>query len=97
MKLVYLRTSQILACDAKELRHKGSPLNNMTEGVEIEYPCLLNTVDVAMDEELVLEWSQAVVKNTPQKSQKGKNAYDQLEEAALKAKRARQQEGQRED
>ena len=91
MKLVYLSTSQILACDTTQLRHRGNPVNSITDGVEIGYPCLVNTVDLGIDEELVLEWSQAVVKPPP-KSAKGKNAYDQLADAAANAKRARQKE-----
>ena len=41
------------------------------------------------NEELILEWSQLAVKKAAPKSEKGKNAYDQLVEAAAKAKRAR--------
>ena len=47
------------------------------ETVSIQYPCLVNTVDLGADEELVLEWSQLAVKGTP-KSAKGQTAFDQL-------------------
>ena len=59
------------------------------EVCQIQYPCLVNTMDVGPNEELILEWSQLVVKG-PEKSEKGKNAYDQLVAAETKAKRARQ-------
>ena len=91
MKLVYLSTSKILACDTNALSVMGASVKSVTEVVQIGYPCLVNTVDVGIDEELILEWSQLAVK-APTKSAKGKNAYDQLVEAAAKAKRARQKE-----
>ena len=69
----------------------GVSVNSPCEVVQIGYPCLVNTVDVGIDEELILEWSQAAVKATP-KSVKAKNAYDQLADAAARAKKARKKE-----
>ena len=89
MELVFLSTSQILACDTNALSVKGASVKNVMEVVQIQYPCLANTVDVGVNEELILEWSQLAVKGPP-KSDKGKNAYDQLVAAENKAKRARE-------
>ena len=91
MKLVALSTSLILACDTNALSNMGGSVKSPYEVVQIGYPCLVNTVDLGIDVELVLEWSQAVVKPPP-KSAKGKNADDQLADVAAKAKRARQKE-----
>ena len=91
MELVFLSTSQILACDTKPLIELGSSVKSVMEVVQIRYPCLVNTVDVGLDEELILEWSQLAVKGAP-KSEKEKNAYDQLAETAAKAKKARLKE-----
>ena len=88
MELVFLSTSQILACDTNALSVMGASVKNVMEVVQIQYPCLVNTVDVGANEELILEWSQLAVK-APPKSDKGKNAYDQLVAAETKAKRAR--------
>ena len=92
MKLVFLLTSQILACDTNALSVMGASVKSVMEVVQIGYPCLVNTVDVGADEELILEWSQLAVKKAAPKSEKKKNAYDQLAEAAAKAKRAKQKE-----
>ena len=88
MELVFLSTQQILACDTEEMRTKGASVKNVMEVCQIQYPCLVNTMDVGPNEELILEWSQLAVKG-PAKSEKGKNAYDQLVAAETKAKRAR--------
>ena len=88
MELVFLSTSQILACDTNALSVMGASVKNVMEVVQIQYPCLVNTVDVGANEELILEWSQLAVKGT-RKSEKGQNAYDQLEADAKKSKRAR--------
>ena len=88
MELVFLSTSQILACDAKALIVKGASVKNVMEVALIQYLCLVNTVDVGANEELILEWSQLAV-TAPRKSEKGQSAYDQLEADAKKSKRAR--------
>ena len=88
MELVFLSTSQILACDTNDLKLKGASVKSVMEVVQIQYPCLVNTEDVGANEELILEWSQLAVKATP-KSDKGKNAYDQLVATNLKDERAR--------
>ena len=89
MELLFLSTSQILACDIKTLVEKGASVKPIMEVALIKYPCLVNTVDIGPDEELILEWSQVAVKG-PAKSDKGKNAYDQLLAVQSKAKKARQ-------
>jgi hypothetical protein len=90
MELVFLSTQQILACDTDDFRtKKGASVKNVMEVCQIQYPCLVNTMDVGPNEELILEWSQLAVKG-PTKAEKGKNAYDQLVAAETKAKRARQ-------
>ena len=58
---------------------------------QIQYPCLVNTMDVGPNEELILEWSQLAVKG-PAKAEKGKNAYDQLVASEKTAKKAKQGE-----
>ena len=89
MELVFLSSQQILACDTGDFRtKKGASLKNVMEVSQVQYPCLVDTMDVGPNEELILEWSQLVVKG-PTKSDKGKNAYDQLVAAETKAKRAR--------
>ena len=89
MELVFLSTSQILACDMKDLVAAGASVKPIMEVAQITYPCLVNTVDTEPDEELILEWSQLAVKG-PEKPDKGKNAFDQLLAVATKAKKARQ-------
>ena len=89
MELVFLSTSQILACDIKTLVEKGvKSVKPITEVAVIQYPVLVNTVDMRPDEELILRWSQQGVKG-PTKSEKEKNAYDQLLAVQSKAKKAR--------
>ena len=61
MALVFLSTSQILACDANALSVKGASVKNVMEVAQIQYPCLVNTVDVGANGELILEWSQLAV------------------------------------
>ena len=89
MELVFLSTSNILACDTKALVEKGASVKNVIMPTQIQYPCLVNTMDVGPNEELILEWSQLAVKG-PAKSEKGKNAFEQLQASETKAKRARQ-------
>ena len=89
MELMFLTTNQILALDTKALSDKGASVKSVMEVVQVQYPCLVNTVDLGINEELILEWSQLAVKGPP-KSDKGKNAYDQLVAAETKAKRARE-------
>ena len=92
MELVFLPTSQILACETKALKDRGASVKSVMEIVTIQYPCLVNTVDLGADEELVLEWSQLAVQGTP-KSAKGQTAFDQLEREEMKKKKARLKEG----
>ena len=92
MELVFLPTSQILACEVKPLKKRGAPVTSVMETVSIQYPCLVNTVDLGADEELVLEWSQLGVKNTP-KSAKGQSAFDQLVQDERQRKMARLKDG----
>jgi hypothetical protein len=89
MELMFLSTSQILACEVNPLVKAGASVKPIMEVAQITYPCLVNTVDIGPDEELILEWSQVAVKG-PAKSEKGKNAYDQLLAVQSKAKKARQ-------
>ena len=89
MELLFLSTSQILACDIKTLVEKGASVKPIMEVALIKYPCLVNTVDIGPNEELILQWSQVAVKG-PAKLDKGKNAYDQLLAVQSKAKKARQ-------
>ena len=70
MELVFLSTSQILACDIKALAEKGASVKPVMEVAQIQYPCLVNTVDIGPNEELILEWSQVAVKG-PAKIDKG--------------------------
>ena len=65
----------------------GASSNSVQEIALIQYPCLVNSVDVEKDEELILEWSQEAVL-APKK--KKKDDYDQLSAAASKAKKSRQ-------
>ena len=58
------------------------------EVAQITYPCLVNTVDIEPNEELILKWSQQAVK-APPKAQRQKNAFDQLKDSEAKAKKAR--------
>ena len=51
MELVFLSTSQILACDIKTLVEKGASVKPIMEVALIKYPCLVNTVDIAPNEE----------------------------------------------
>ena len=88
MELVFLSASKILACDIKALSKKGASVKNVMEVAQIQYPCLVNTMDVGLHEELILEWSQLAVKG-PANSEKGKNAYDQLVASETKAKKAK--------
>lgn len=88
MKLMFLSTSQILACEIRDLVEAGASVKPIMEVAQITYPCLVNTVDIKPDEELILEWSQEAVQR-PEKVEKGTNAFDQLLDAATKAKRAR--------
>jgi hypothetical protein len=89
MELVFLSTSQILACDIKTLVEKGvKSVKPITEVAQIKYPVLVNTVDMRPDEELILRWSQLGVRG-PTKSDKEKNAYDQLLAVQSRAKKAR--------
>ncbi len=89
MELVFLSTQQILACDTDDFRNKkGASVKTVMEVCQIQYPCLVNTMDVGPNEELILEWSQLAVKGTP-KAEKGKNAYDQLVASETKAKKAK--------
>ena len=87
MKLVYLSTSNSLACDTRALSVMGASVKSVGEIALIQYPCLVNSVDVEKDEELILAWSQEAVL-APKK--KKKDDYDQLSAAASKAKKSRQ-------
>jgi hypothetical protein len=90
MELVFLSTQQILACDIdRDFRtKKGVSLKSVMEVSHVQYPCLVNTMDVEPDVELILEWSQLAVKG-PAKAEKGKNAYDQLVASEKTAKKAK--------
>ena len=88
MELVFLSTSNILACDTLALVEKGAAVKNVIMPTQIQYPCLVNTMDVGPNEELILEWSQLAVKG-PTKAEKGKNAYDQLVASEKTAKKAK--------
>ena len=48
MELVFLPTSQILACETKALKNRGASVTSVMETVTIQYPCLVNTVDVGL-------------------------------------------------
>ena len=48
MELVFLSTSQILACDTNALSVKGASVKNVMEVAQIQYPCLVDTVDVVL-------------------------------------------------
>jgi len=87
MELVYLSTSTLLACDTRVLSVMGASVKSVGEIALIQYPCLVNSVDVEKDEELILAWSQGAVLG-PKK--KRKNDYDQLSAAASEAKKSRQ-------
>ena len=89
MKLVYLSTSNTLACDTHALSVMGASVESVWDVALIQYPCLVNSADVEKDEELILAWSQEAVL-APKK--KRKNADDQLAAAASKAKKSRQKE-----
>ena len=88
MKLMLLSESQILACDINDLVTAWASVKPIMEVAQITYPCLVNTVDIKPDEEIILEWSQEAVQRL-EKVEKGKHAFDQLLDAATKAKRAR--------
>ena len=88
MELIYLPVQQILAVDLKALvkaKHTHKPI---TEVAIIQYPCLVNTVVIEPGSELILKWEQQAVKG-PAKQAKGKTAFDQIEEAQNKSKRAK--------
>ena len=90
MELVYNNVQNIMSCDPLELISKRCPANPTTECTHVEFPCLVNNVDVEADTALVLKWSQdAVVKP---KEEKRKNAFDNLM-AQAKAKAATQNRG----
>ena len=91
MELLFLSTSQILACDIKTLVENGASVKPILEVALIKYPCLVNTVDIGPDEELILKWTQVAV-HGPEKLAKGKNAYGQLRDVETKAKKSRQKE-----
>ena len=89
MGLVFLSAQKILACDTDDFRKtKGASVKTVVETCQIQYPCLVNTMDVGPDEELILEWSQLAVKGTP-RAEKEKNAYDQLIASERQAKTAK--------
>ena len=90
MELVFLATQQILACDPKALVEKGGSFKPITEVASVQYPCLVNTVDLAINDELILQWSQVALK-APAKSEKAKNAYDQLLATQSKGKKAKKE------
>ena len=91
MKLMFITASHIVACDIKDFVASGASPKPIMEVAQITYPCIVNTVDIELDEELILEWSQLAVKG-PEKPDKGKNAFDQLLDVATKAKKARTKE-----
>ena len=89
MELVFLSSQQILACDTGDFRtKKGASLKNAMEVSQVKYPCLVNTMDVEPNAELILEWSQLAVKGPP-KAEKVKNCYDQLLASEKSAKKAK--------
>ena len=92
MELMFLSTSHITACEINPLKEAGASVKPIVEVAQIMYPCLVNTVDIGPDEELILKWTQVAV-HGPEKLAKGKNAYDQLRDVETKAKKARQKEG----
>ena len=91
MELIFLAASHIIACDCKALVQAGGSDKPVTEVAQVSYPCLVNTVDIEPDKELTLKWSQQAVKATP-KAPKQKNAFGQLADSEVKAKKARQKE-----
>ena len=91
MELMYLSASHINACELAPLTLAGASVKPIMEVAQITYPCLVNTVDIGPDEELILKWTQVAV-HGPEKLAKGKNAYDQLRDVETKAKKARRKE-----
>ena len=88
MELIFLAASHIIACDCKALVQAGGSDKPVTEVAQVSYPCLVNTVDIEPDKELILSWSQQAVKPPPKKA-KQKNAFDQLADSEAKDKKAR--------
>ena len=78
MELMFLSTSQILACDVKALVEAGASVKPIMEVAQITYPCLVNTVDIGPDEELILKWTQVAV-HGPEKLAKGKTPMTSCE------------------
>ena len=89
MELMYLSASHINACELAPLTLAGASVKPVMEVAQIMYPCLVTTVDLEPDQELILKWEQ-VAKLAPAKAEKGKNAYDQLRDVETKAKKSRQ-------
>ena len=50
MKLMFLSTSQILACEIRDLVEAGVSVKPIMEVAQLTYPCLVNTVDITLDE-----------------------------------------------
>ena len=70
MELIFLAASHIIACDCKALVQAGGSDKPVTEVAQVSYPCLVNTVDIEPDKELIVRWWQQVVKG-PHKQKKG--------------------------
>ena len=87
MTLEYLNVQKICACDPQALDVMGSSAKSTTEFAHIQFPCLVNNVDVEADTELILKWSHEAVTKT--EKEKRKNADDQLV-ADARSKKARQ-------
>ena len=88
MELIFLAASHIIACDCAALVQAGGSDMPVMEVAQVEYACLVNTVDIEVDEEIILNWSQQAVKG-PAKGPKQKNAFDQLKDMEAKAKKAK--------
>ena len=68
MEMVYNNVQNVMTCDPLELLAKGAPVRTTTECFHVEFPCLVNNVDLAADTELILKWKQeAVVKPKEEK------------------------------
>ena len=88
MELMYLSASHINACELAPLTLAGASVKPVMEVAQITYPCLVTTVDIEPDQELILKWEQVAVL-APAKAEKGKNAYEQLRDVETKAKKSR--------
>ena len=91
MELIFLAASHIIACDCKALVQAEGSDKPVTEVAQVSYPCLVNTVDIQPDQELILSWSQQALRG-PQTKTKQNNAFDQIADKEAKAKKARQTE-----